>query len=119
MLPEDQEKADKTLRGACQRLTRQQFYNQKHTTTSLYSSEKLRKRAPKHLNVKAQPKMTEEDYAGVSKLSIRFYVVVNFIIHSSNEYCFFSLCTRGPMVRRTHGGRCWRGVMGKTSSSTP
>jgi len=72
VLPEEKEKADKTLRGACQRLTRQQFYNQKHTSTNHYTSEKLGKRVAKHEQVRAPPEMTKEDYIGVSKLLMRF-----------------------------------------------
>ena len=86
VLPEDQQKATKTLLGACKRLTRQQFYNQKHTAANQYSSEKLGKRAPKHANVEEFPDIPEEGYRGVSKLSMRFYVGAKLQSH----YLFFT-----------------------------
>lgn len=74
VLPEDQEKADQTLQGACKKLVPQQFYNQKNTSMNLFSSEKLGKRAPKHENVENPPDMTLDDYMLVSKLSKSSYV---------------------------------------------
>lgn len=75
MLPEEQDKADRTLRGACIKLTRQQFYNQKHTSINQFSSESLGKKVPKHLRVEDKPILSKDDYNSVSKLSMRFYVV--------------------------------------------
>ena len=86
MLPNEQDKADKTLQGACLKLTRQAFYNQSHTSRNQFSSEHLGKPSPKHENVKSHSEMTEEDYAEVSKLSIRFYVVAKVQLH----YLFFT-----------------------------
>jgi hypothetical protein len=76
--------ADATLLVACQKLTRQQWYNQKHTSANQFMSEQG-KRAKKHDNVRNPPKMTKEDYMSVSKLSIRFYVAAKLQLH----YLFF------------------------------
>ena len=74
VLPEHQDEADKTLQGACRKLTPQQFYNQKNTTMNTYSSEKLGKRAPKHQNVFDPPDMTLDDFMAVSNMSTNSYV---------------------------------------------
>ena len=74
MLPEHQGVADETLELACRKLTPQQFYNQKNTAMNTFSSEKLGKRAPKHLNVEHPPDMSLDDYMAVSKLSKSSYV---------------------------------------------
>lgn len=74
MLPEHKDVADQTLRGACEKLTPQQFYNQKNTAMNTFSSEKLGKRAPKHENVENPPDMTVDDFMAVSKLSKSSYV---------------------------------------------
>ena len=78
--------ADKTLEGACKKLTRQQFYNVKHTAINHFSSEKLSKKAPKHENVIEAPDMTMEDYLSVSKLSMRLHVSAKLQLH----YVFFT-----------------------------
>ena len=66
MLEEDKASTDKTLRAACVRLTPQHWYNQKHTATNHFMSEKG-KRAKKAENVKEPLKMTVEDCMSVSK----------------------------------------------------
>ena len=84
MAVEDRERANVVLRNACRRLTRQQWYNQKHTCVNHFMAEQG-KRARKHDNVKAMPVMTKEDYLSVSKLSMRFYVAAKLQLH----YLFF------------------------------
>lgn len=86
MLEEDKERADATLLAACRRLTRHQWYNQKHTCVSHFMAEQG-KRVKKKDNVKAMPTMTKEDYMSVSKLSMRFYVAVKLQLH----YMFFKI----------------------------
>ena len=56
-------------------MTRQQFYNIKHTAINHFTSEKLGKTSLKHEIVDAPPEMTVEDFMSVSKLSIRLHVV--------------------------------------------
>ena len=68
MLPEHQASANKTVQGACKKLTRQQFYNQKQTCINQFISEKFGKTAPKHENVKNEPEMSLESYYAVSKI---------------------------------------------------
>lgn len=80
MLDEDRADADKCLRGACMRLTRQIFYNQKHTCISAFCAERG-KRAKKEDNVKDPPEMTVEDYMTVSKLTMRFYIAAKLPLH--------------------------------------
>ena len=74
MVPENQVVADQTLQLACAKLTPQQFYNAKQTAMNTFSSEKLGKRAPKHLNVDHPPEMSLDGYMAVSKLSKSSYV---------------------------------------------
>lgn len=64
VLEEDRDTADRTLRGACVRLTLQQWYNQKHTAANHFMSERG-KRAKKEDNVKEMPKMTVDDYMSI------------------------------------------------------
>ena len=68
------------MRGACVRLTPQQWYNQKHTAANHFMSEKG-KRAKKEDNVKKPPEMTKDDYMSVSKLSMRFYIAAKLPLH--------------------------------------
>ena len=79
-MPEDDMETDKTLRAACVRLTRQQWYNQKHTAANHFMSERG-KRAKKEDNVKEPPQMTVSDYISVSKLSIGFYIAAKLPLH--------------------------------------
>jgi len=81
---EDRERANVVLRNACRRLTRQQWYNQKHTCIGHFHAEQG-KRMTKAEIVRAAPEMTMEDYMSVSKLSMRFYVAANLQLH----YLFF------------------------------
>ena len=76
---------DKTLRAACVRLTRQQWYNQKHTAANHFMFERG-KRAKKEDNVKEPPQMTVSDYMSVSKLSMGFYIAAKLPL----RYLFFT-----------------------------
>lgn len=79
MLEEHRAEADRNLHRACVRLTRQQWYNQKHTSISAFCSERGM-RAYKAQIVKNPPQLTVEDYMSVSKLSMKFYIA----------YCIFN-----------------------------
>lgn len=72
------------LRRACKRLTRQQWYNQKHTCIAHFFAEKG-KRITKAETVRLAPQMTMDAYMSVSKLSMRFNVPANLQLH----YLFF------------------------------
>ena len=69
MAEEDRDRADRTLRAACVRLSPQQWYNQKHTSISHFMAEKGEK-AKKEDNVRAPPEMTVKDYISVCKTVI-------------------------------------------------
>ena len=62
---EHKDLANRTLLGACRKLTRQQWYNVKHTCINHFLSESGI-RASKHDNVEKPPKMTLEDWMSVS-----------------------------------------------------
>ena len=81
---DEREKVNKTLLGACHKLTRQQWYNQKHTALNHFMAEQGKK-ARKHDIVKEMPEVTKEDLMSVSKLSMRFYVAAKLQLH----YLFF------------------------------
>jgi hypothetical protein len=81
---EDRATADGVLLRAYRRLTRQQWYNQKHTCIAHYMAEHG-KRVKKHDNILEPPEMTLDAYKSVSKLSMRFYVVAKLQLH----YLFF------------------------------
>ena len=68
------------MRGACVRLTPQQWYNQKHTAIGHFFSEKG-ERVKKADNVKRPPVMELQDYMSVSKLSMRFYIAAKLPLH--------------------------------------
>lgn len=70
-----------TLHAHCTRLTRQQFYNQKHTSANQFTYEKTGKRAKKAENVLTTQKMTKEDFMAVSKLSMKFYIAAKLPLH--------------------------------------
>jgi hypothetical protein len=61
------------LTRACQRLTRQQWYNQKHTCIGHFKAEQGT-RVKKADNIRDDPQLTKEDYLKVSKYSMRLYV---------------------------------------------
>jgi hypothetical protein len=78
---EHQATADGVLLRDCRRLTRHQWYNQKHTWIAHYMA-KHGKRVKKHDNILEPPEMTLDAYKNVSKLSIRFYVVAKLQLHN-------------------------------------
>ena len=84
MADEHRERANAVLARACQRLTRQQWYNQKHTCVGHFMAEQG-KRVRKADIVAAMPEMTKDDYMTVSKLSMSFYVAAKLQLH----YLFF------------------------------
>ena len=67
--------ADRTLLGACKKMTRQQIYNAKYTCINHFTSEKFSKTSLKHDVVEEPPEMTVDDFMSVSKLSIKLHVV--------------------------------------------
>ena len=81
MDPELETKARLTLRAACERLTPQQWYNQKVTSASAFWANKG-KRVKKEYYVGNEPTeewaMTIEEYISVSKMSMRFYIAAKF-----------------------------------------
>jgi hypothetical protein len=76
VLLEHQELANKTSRRACQKLTRQQFYNQKHTSMNHYLADKLARTGRKHELINDPPPMSLDDFVSVSKLSMFFQVTI-------------------------------------------
>ena len=77
---DQRESADKTLLGACRKMTRQQWYNRKHTAVAHFMAEKGEK-VTKHDLVRKMPNVTKEDLMLVSKLSMRFYVPAKLQLH--------------------------------------
>lgn len=94
MDPELDTKARLTLRGACERLTPQQWYNQKVTCASAFWANKG-KRVKKEYYVGNQPTeewaMTIDEYMSVSKMSMRFYIAAKF----SLDYLELSIAFSG------------------------
>ena len=92
--PEHDTQARLTLRGACERLTPQQWYNQKVTCASAFWANKG-KRVKKEYYVGNQPTeewaMTIEEYMSVSKMSMRFYIAAKF----SLDYLELSIAFSG------------------------
>jgi hypothetical protein len=74
------------LEGACRKLTRQQFYNAKHTIINHFSTEKLHKKAVKHEIVENPLEVTVDDYMAVSRLLMRLHVAARLQLH----YPFFT-----------------------------
>jgi hypothetical protein len=97
VLPEHQELANTTLRKACQKLTRQQFYNQKHTSMNHYLAEKLGKTMTKHDLINDPPPMSLDDFVSVSKLSMCFQVTIALSTPQLTPYVHFS---GSPLVGR-------------------
>jgi len=85
------------------RLTRQQFYNQRLTSSNQFTYEKTGKRASKAENVKNAMKMTKEDYMSVSKLSMKFYIAAKLQLHYLILNIIFRFCPTGPTAEKTHG----------------
>ena len=75
MLPEHKESADKTFQAACARLTPQQWYNQKQTSTNNFLSEKGIT-TTKSENAKKRPDITKEDYMSVSNCQCDYILLL-------------------------------------------
>jgi hypothetical protein len=73
MLTELPPRASEVLARACQRLTRQQWYNQKHMCIGHFKAERG-KRVEKVENIIVDLDMTRDDYFTVSTLSMRLYI---------------------------------------------
>jgi hypothetical protein len=90
VLPEHQELANATLRRACQKLTCQQFYNQKHMSINHYLAEKLGRTMMKHELINDLPPMSLDDFVSVSKLSMCFQVTIALSAPQLTPYVHFS-----------------------------
>jgi hypothetical protein len=79
--PELEAKARLTLRGACERMTPQQWYNQKVTCASAFWANKG-KRVKKEYFIGNEPTeewaMTIDECMSVSKMSMRLYIAAKF-----------------------------------------
>jgi len=84
VLPEEQATADATLVRAAKRMTQQQFYNQRHTSTGQFLAERA-VRMTKHEMVENPLELSKEDFMSVSNLSMTFYVAAKLQLH----YPFF------------------------------
>jgi hypothetical protein len=81
---EDQEKAQRTLLGACVKLTPQVWYNQKVTAASHFWDDRgvrVRKEDIVGRNPNPEYSMTPEEYMSVSKMSMRFYIASKLPLH--------------------------------------
>ena len=82
--PEVDRQARLTLRATCERLTPQQWYNQKVTCASAFWANKG-KRVKKEYYVGNEPTeewaMTIDEYMSVSKMSMRFYIATKLQLH--------------------------------------
>ena len=67
-------------------MTRQQFYNAKHTMINHFSTETLGKTAVKHEIVENPLEVTVDDYMAVSRLLMRLHVAAKLQLH----YPFFT-----------------------------
>ena len=97
MDPELETKARLTLRGACERLTPQQWYNQKVTCASAFWANKG-KRVKKEYYVGNEPTeewaITIDEYMSVSKMSMRFYIAAKLPLHYLELSIAFLGCLR-------------------------
>ena len=93
----EQQKADRTLLGACVKLAPQLWYNHKVTAASTYwgsQGENVSKRDLVGAHRKPQYEMTLDRYMSVSTMSIRFYIVAKLPLHYLELSIAFSGCTR-------------------------
>jgi hypothetical protein len=81
---EDTQKADRTLLGACEKLTPQVWYNQKVTATSHFWTERG-KRVKKEDIVGRNPNpdyaMLLDDFLSVSEMLMRSYIAAKLPLH--------------------------------------
>ena len=81
---EDYETADRTLLGACVKLTPQVWYNQKVTAASHFWADRgVRVKKEDIVGKRPNPEynMTLEEYMSVSKMSMRFYIAAKLPLH--------------------------------------
>lgn len=84
MAEEEQEKADRTLLGACVKLTPQVWYNQKVTAASHFWADRgvrVRKEDIVGRNPNPDYAMTLDEYMSVSKMSIILYIAAKLPFH--------------------------------------
>ena len=97
MAEEHKASADKTLLGACEKLTPQVWYQHKVTAASHFWAERsvrIRKEDIYGPNANHAYEMTLEDYETVSKISMRFYIAVELPLHYLELSFVFSGCPR-------------------------
>ena len=81
---EEQGKADRTLLGACVKLTPQVWYNQKVTAASHFWADRgVRVKKEDIVGKRPNPEynMTLEEYMSVSKMSMRFYIAAKLPLY--------------------------------------
>ena len=78
---EEEQKAARTLLGACVKLTPQLWYNHKVTAATTFWRSK-------------DERVTKRDYMSVSTMSIRFYIVAKLPLHYLELSIAFSGYTR-------------------------
>lgn len=92
---EDAQRADRTLLGACEKLTPQVWYNHKVTAASQFWAEKG-KRVKKEDIVGRNPnpdfEMSLDDFMSVSEMLMRSYIAVNLPLHYLELSTAFSGC---------------------------
>jgi hypothetical protein len=92
---EDAQRADRTLLGACEKLTLQVWYNHKVTTASQFWAERG-KRVKKEDIVGRNPnpdfEMSLDDFMSVSEMLMRSYIAVNLSLHYLELSIAFSGC---------------------------
>jgi len=94
---EEQAKANRTLLGACVKLTPQVWYNQKVTAASHFWADRgLRVRKEDIVGKRLNPDyaMTLDEYMSVSKMSMRFYIAAKLPLHYLELSIAFSGCPR-------------------------
>lgn len=93
----EEQKAARTLLGACVKLAPQLWYNHKVTAASTFCASKDERVTKRYIvGEHRQPKNTLklEDYMSVSTMSIRFYIVAKLPLHYLELSIAFSGCTR-------------------------
>jgi hypothetical protein len=92
---EDAQREDRTLLGACEKLTPQVWYNHKVTVASQFWAERG-KRVKKEDIVGRNPnpdfEMSLDDFMSVSEMLMRSYIVVKLSLHYLELSIAFSGC---------------------------
>ena len=92
---EDKETADRTLLGACEKLTPQVWYNHKATAAGQFWAQRgvrVKKEDIVGPNPKTEYAMTFDEYMSVSKMSMRFYIAAKLLLHYLDLNLAFSGC---------------------------